>query len=350
MSRQAQPWRFGLGEAASAAEAADHIPVSRFDRAGSAHIARALAGANDLTSVATILIQWIVIFGAAWIAIKSEHWAVYLAAMLVIGTRQQVLLVLVHEAIHNLLFSHRWINDAVSDLFVAFPVAVSTHLYRYSHFRHHRHTNTTQDPDFVFQRDDSDQHFPKSPLAFVWLLMKSAVFLNAPRMTRFISSWMPGPNLLGSVSRTVFPIHARILYLVWVVTALGALTATGQLTNALILYVVPQLIWANLFNRIRSMAEHGGVEMTHELNSTRTVIPSFLDRLIIAPVGVSYHLEHHLYPYVSGHSLPKLHAELMRNPEYRRLAHVTHSYFGVFSELTRAPSSHGEDKLAHGTP
>ena len=133
----------------------------------------------------------------------------------------------------------------------------------------------------------------------------------------------------------------------WVISVVGALTATGQLTNALILYAVPLLIWANLFDRIRSMAEHGGVEMTHELNSTRTVIPSYLDRLIIAPVGVSYHLEHHLYPYVPGHNLPKLHAELMRNPEYRRLAHVTPSYFGVFAELTHG-TSHGQNKLAHG--
>ena len=41
--------------------------------------------------------------------------------MLVIGTRQQVLLVLVHEAIHSLLFSKRWMNDLVSDLLSRFP-------------------------------------------------------------------------------------------------------------------------------------------------------------------------------------------------------------------------------------
>jgi fatty acid desaturase len=171
-------------------------------------------------------------------------------------------------------------------------------------------------------------------------------------MTRFISRWMPGPNLFGSFSRAVFPLHARILYVTWMASVVVILAATGMLQEAFVLYLLPGLIWGNFVNRIRSMAEHGLVPMTHELNSTRTVIPSLLDRLTIAPLGVSYHLEHHLFPFVPGYNLPRLHAELMRNPEYRRIAHVTHSYWGVFRELTaaRTPMSHGKDELAHGAP
>jgi fatty acid desaturase len=338
MGTRAQAWNDSLAEAAAAAEAADRVLVPCFDRANASQIARHYAGANDRRSASMIILQWLVILASAWFAIRSGHWAVYVVAMVVIGTRQQVLLVLVHEAIHNLLFSKRWMNDLVSDLFVAFPVGISTHLYRHSHFQHHRHTNTTADPDFVFQQEDTDQHFPKTPVGFAWLMLKSLMLLNAPRMTRFISRWMPGPNLVGSIPRRVYPLHARILYVVWMIALLTTLTATDLIGDVLILYVAPALLWANVFNRIRSMAEHCGVPMTHQLNSTRTVVPSFLDRLIIAPVGVSYHLEHHLFPYVAGHNLPKLHAELMRDPDYQRAAHVTRSYLGVFRELTAAPN------------
>ena len=77
------------------------------------------------------------------------------------------------------------------------------------------------------------------------------------------------------------------------------------------LYAVPGLFWASFVNRVRLTAEHGGVEMTKELDTTRTIIPSWFDRLIVAPVGVSYHLEDHIFPFVPGHRLAELHRRLM---------------------------------------
>ena len=105
------------------------------------------------------------------------------------------------------------------------------------------------------------------------------------------------------------------------------------------LYGVPGFFWANFVNRVRLMAEHGGVASTKELNATRTVIPSWFDRLIVAPLGVSYHLEHHIFPFVPGHRLAELHRRSMKIETYRRDAHVTNSYRGVFRELTTKPGA-----------
>ena len=124
--------------------------------------------------------QWLMIFGAAWLAVWSGHWAVYALAMMFIGTRMVVLGVLIHEAAHNHVFSKPSVNDVLSELFIGFPAGISIHLYRATHFWHHRALNTMEDPDYAFQRSDPDQHFPKSRAAFIWLTVRSALFVNFP--------------------------------------------------------------------------------------------------------------------------------------------------------------------------
>jgi fatty acid desaturase len=112
--------------------------------------------------------------------------------------------------------------------------------------------------------------------------------------------------------------------------------ASGLIVPAILLWAVPALTLLNLFNRLRATAEHIGAPWTHELNSTRTVVPTWLERLTIAPMNVSYHLEHHLFPSVPGPNLRKLHEMLMEDEAFREHAHITRSYTGVVRELMNA--------------
>lgn len=110
--------------------------------------------------------------------------------------------------------------------------------------------------------------------------------------------------------------------------------------------MIPQFIWANVFNRIRAIAEHNGVADERELNGTRTVIPTLLDRVLIAPFNVSYHLEHHLFPSVPWPNLRRLHAHLMTDPAYAADAHVTRGYWGVIKELMPQGGATSGNRLA----
>jgi fatty acid desaturase len=304
-------------EDAAATWADDLTPrnaLPRFDRSKGIEAARALAVPDDLGSAFLIARQWVMILGAGWLAIASGNWAVYLAAMIFIGSRVVVLGVLIHEAAHNHVFSKPWMNDLFSELFIGFPTGISIHLYRATHFWHHRALNTMKDPDYAFQRSDPDQHFPKTPVGFFLLTLKSALFLNFPQMVRFAARWwLPGPKLLQPLNKTAFPLWARLLYVAWVIVVFGTLIATNLLPDALLLFFLPALFWTNCVSRLRMAAEHGALPLTEELNSTRTVVPTLLDRLFVAPVGVCYHLEHHLFPYVPGRNLHKLHNELMKD-------------------------------------
>jgi len=310
---------------------------ARFDRSKGIEAARALAVPDDLGNAFLIARQWIMIGGAAWLAVASGHWAVYAAAMIFIGTRMVVLGVLIHEAAHNHVFSKPWVNDLMSELFIGFPAGISIHLYRATHFWHHRALNTLDDPDYAFQRADPDQHFPMSPAGFAWLTLKSALFLNFPAMGRFAARWwMPGPKLFTPLKKTAFPLWARILYVVWATAVIGTLIATHLLTEAIVLFVLPSLFWTNCVSRLRMAAEHGALPLSRELDSTRTVVPTLLDRLLVAPVGVCYHLEHHLFPFVPGRNLHRLHAALMQDSDYASGAHVTYSYRRLIKELVVA--------------
>jgi fatty acid desaturase len=69
--------------------------------------------------------------------------------------------------------------------------------------------------------------------------------------------------------------------------------------------------------------------MEHPLNTTRHVDATWLERLVLAPINVNYHLAHHLYPSVPFYNLPKLHKRLMAYEVFREHAHITNSYLGI---------------------
>src|SRR5215210_2685947 len=125
-----------------AEEMAPRGAIKRFDRTRVVEAARELATGNNLANAWLIARQWLMILGAGGLAVWSGHWAVYAAAMVFIGTRMVVLGVLIHEAAHNHVFSKPWVNDVFSELFIGFPAGISIHLYRATHFWHHRALNT----------------------------------------------------------------------------------------------------------------------------------------------------------------------------------------------------------------
>jgi fatty acid desaturase len=122
------------------------------------------------------------------------------------------------------------------------------------------------------------------------------------------------------------------------VTVFTLLTVFNAWGYYLLFWVVPYLTSFFMFQYIRSVAEHfGELAYEDELSSSRTVMPSLLERFLIAPHHVGYHLEHHLYPGVPYYHLPQLHKLLMRQEKYKLKAHITTGYMsGLLRELGEA--------------
>src|SRR5262249_13986268 len=115
----------------------------------------------------------------------------------------------------------------------------------------------------------------------------------------------------------------------------------------LVLWIVPTLTSLVFINRIRSLAEHFGVEREHELNASRHVNASLLERFVFCPFNVNYHLEHHLFPSIPYFSLPALHKRLMEDETFRSQAHITEGYTGFRSGvLAEVTTKHPSLKIA----
>ena len=294
---------------------------------------RELSRISEWRSVTAIVAQWVVIVGtiAVFKAFSAEfgYWAVpfYLLAIMIVATRQHSLLALMHDATHYRLSKNRIWNDFASDMFCSFPMGVSTDLYRRGHLEHHAHTNTDDDPYWTGMRAHEDWRWPKDQLVALRLFALDLVGLAAHKVCFLFFNWSP---LRVAVDRTtVLSPSERLRLVVFGLCGALVLSVCHLWLTWLLFWVVPALSIFAAMVRLRSIAEHLVLKSEHELNKTRHVTSNFLERILIAPLNLNYHIAHHLYPSIPFYNLPRAHAILMGNEAFRRNAHITASYLGL---------------------
>ena len=108
---------------------------------------KALGTKSNLMGAWLVMHAWSLIFGSMALFVWWPNPFTFLLAVMVIGTRQLGLAILMHDAAHGLLFENRRLNDWVGSWLLAYPVAASLTLYRPYHLTHHRHTQQAEDPD-----------------------------------------------------------------------------------------------------------------------------------------------------------------------------------------------------------
>ena len=85
------------------------------------------------------------------------------------------------------------------------------------------------------------------------------------------------------------------------------------------LWVIAFMTSHMLITRIRQIAEHAAVPDHFDLDArlnTRTIYISRLERLLVAPHDLNYHLEHHLMASVPIYRLRRLHELLLAKGYY----------------------------------
>ncbi len=291
-----------------------------------AAILRELSTINPLRSFAAIAGEWAGIILAIALYDRLLHPLLLPLVVMWIGARQHALAILMHEGTHYLLFKNRRLNIVVSELCLAWPLFVTMRAYRPSHFDHHRHVNTEQDPDLM-RKQSAEWKFPQTWRALSTLLLKDVVGLNTRQQlleaVDLSDTRQPQTRGLGAYGLTRVFFYLAVLTLV---------TYFRVWPSFLLLWILPMLTWLKMILRIRSIAEHFGVENDHVYTRTRTTLPSLFERIFVAPKNINFHLEHHLYPSVPWFRLPRLHTLLMADPQFGCKAHVTSTYAGVLRE------------------
>lgn len=263
--------------------------------------------------IAPILVTWAVVSLATW-------WIVA-AAIIAMGMIQTRMYILQHEAAHRLLFSNRLVNDVVGIRLLGWlPLGTGTHHYRRGHANHHRDEFGPNEPDFLLYA-----FYPISKTSMRRKLRRDVTGVSGYRTMkpRFAGLWKPKYREL-----TIRFILGQIL-----VIALFAVFAKWW--HYPVLWVLPYFTWYQVQNRLRSIAEHGGMTRSADRReTTHHVEQHWLPNLFMAPYNVGYHLAHHVDSGVPFRNLPTLHRAL-RDGGYLDDITVWPSYRSLWSSLMR---------------
>jgi fatty acid desaturase len=301
---------------------------------------RDILALDDRKSLATLAVNWSVIFLAVALVGWRANLPTIVFALFVIGGRQLGCAIVMHEAAHRSFLSNRDWNDRIGNWFGAFPIWADVLPYRNYHLVHHAKTGTKADPDLSLTLP-----FPISKTSFrrkVW---------------RDLSGQTGWTQLVGTFKRDVGIGSRRTQRnqglksgeepdVGWHKLAPVAIS-NGVILGVLAVFGRPELylLWPlalmttyRLALRIRSIAEHAMTgPATDPLRNTRTTIVTWWERIFLAPNFVNYHLEHHLLMTVPHYNLPKMHA-LLRESGLLDNALVTNGgYREVLSRATAGP-------------
>ena len=281
--------------------------------------------------VLAMIYDWTLIILSIYLCLSFFNPISYFIAVLIIGSRMHALAILMHDATHYRFLNNRQWSDFVTNVFTMYPLFTNIDNYRNNHLRHHRHLNTEDDPDWVAKLGVKAFTFPKTKREFLLTIFSYLTLYRGLSDAIWFFKRFQNPQKGEKQAKDK-------KQLIFVIILFAILTLGGWWPYYLMFWVVPYLSTFFMFQYIRSVAEHfGELEYDHLLNSTRTVKPNWLERFLLAPHNVGYHLEHHLYPGVPFYNLGKLHHLLMRDQEYNQKAHITIGYVrGLFEELSKS--------------
>lgn len=287
---------------------------------------------NPLKHGAAIAYNWAIILTTAYISAIYLNIFTYLLAIIVIGARMHALAILMHDASHYRFMKNRYWNDLITDITTMYPLFLTIEKYRINHLAHHKHLNTEEDPDWVSKLPKKEFQFPKTKQEFILGILSYFLLIQGIKdavwfVTRF--------NVFGA-NKNPTKKSSQLSQLLFYGLLITVLSVFSLWTFFLLFWIIPYFTTFLMFQYIRSVSEHfGDLEYDHLLSSSRTVKTNAIERFLIAPHNVGYHIEHHLYPGVPYYNLPKLHQLLLETPIYQKHAHLTKGYMsGVLKELT----------------
>ena len=254
---------------------------------------------SDLRAWGLVIGNWAFIAAIFWFAAAYPNPLTMVLAVVLLAGRQLGLSVLMHDCGHRTLFKTQWLNDVIGQWFCALPVMNDQPSYARGHLAHHRQAGTHDDPDLVNYQD-----YPVSRESF-----RRKVFRDLSGQTGFKLISFIARGASGIISHEKRKSAKPFLQQIFVqCTLFGILWAFG-IGWTYLLWAVAFMTVFMLIVRIRQVAEHAAVPDLYDLDprkNTRTVDAPWYQRMVFAPNGVNYHMEHHFMASVPCYRLKAL--------------------------------------------
>lgn len=206
---------------------------------------------------------------------------------------------LMHEAAHRLLFRNRSLNDFVGRWLIGYLAFTNTDAYRRVHMAHHREEFGPNEPDIALYAN-----YPISAASWRRKLARDAQGRTGLRLLR--DQLRGARSEVAVVRQTLFKILA-----VQAVLIVGAIVA-GYWWVYPLFWLLPYLTVWRVINRLRSVAEHGGLMASDDRRiATHSVEQHWTARFFLVPFNIGFHLAHHVDAGVPFRNLPKYHQMLV---------------------------------------
>jgi fatty acid desaturase len=181
---------------------------------------------------------------------------------------------------------------------------------------HHRREFGPDEPDRALY-----DGYPISRASFRRKLWRDATGRTGWKLLRLQLSQLRGePGFARTNARRVVATQ---------IVLLAAAIASGHWWLYPLMWLAPYLTVWRVINRLRSIAEHGGMgESDDRRATTHSVRQHGVARFLLVPFNIGWHLAHHVDAGVPFRNLPRLHAALreagyvnaeLEHPSYRIL-------------------------------
>jgi fatty acid desaturase len=267
-------------------------------------------------NAASVVLLYASTIGLIWFAVWADNPVVWIVTFLAMGAVICRFNILMHEAAHRLLFANRRVNDFVGRWFLGYPVFAPTDLYRRGHMAHHREEFGPNEPDIPLYRG-----YPIPRDSMQRKLTRDALGITGVKLMRGLFRGLRSDN--HTIRKHAWSVLATQ------VVILGLFTVAGHPWLYLFLWLLPDLTVWRVMNRLRAIAEHGGMHRSPDRReTTHTVRQSWAARMTIVPYNTGWHLAHHVDSGIPFRRLPAFHDELVRSgyvqpgleyPSYRAL-------------------------------
>ncbi|MGH9001090.1 MAG: fatty acid desaturase [Acidimicrobiia bacterium] len=250
---------------------------------------------NALTVVSALAQTAGVVAWAGW----AGTWWSYLIAFAVMGRGHCQLNILGHEAAHKLLFTNRGANDTVGRWLLAYPGLQGMLSYRRVHLSHHRDEMGPEEPDFGLY-----EGYPISPDSLRRKLTRDLLFVSGYKNLRALAHAARTHSAGSREARQVVAVQLALF---------AAALAWGKPLLYPVCWLAPWMSTWKVSNRLRAIAEHGGMARSPDRRETTHVVrQSRLARFVLVPYNTGWHLAHHTDIAVPFRHLPRFHDELVR--------------------------------------
>ncbi|CAB4725411.1 unannotated protein [freshwater metagenome] len=224
---------------------------------------------------------------------------VWLPVFVLMGRAHAQFASLMHEAAHRLLFRNRSLNDFVGRWLIGYPAFTNIDAYRRVHMAHHREEFGPNEPDIALYAN-----YPISRDSWQRKLVRDAVGKTGLRLLK--------DQLRGARSEVVVVRNTLFKILTVQGVLIAGAIVSGYWWVYPLFWLLPYLTVWRVINRLRSVAEHGGLMASDDRRvATHSVQQHWTARFFLVPFNIGFHLAHHVDAGVPFRNLPKYHQMLV---------------------------------------